>query len=219
MRAMKRILIISLFIVLTVAACGRGPDEAQEATATPAPTETPVPPTDTPTPVPPTATPVPTDTPPPESAAPPLPGGTLAEKWQPPIGVSVLLSGICNTLLGTAEKRQTEAIDDTEALNEVIAAAAILQALEERLAAWNPTPDQAALRQTFQNHIVAIQPVIGQWVEGEITAADIPAVLGPACEAANTTLRDVLVEARNDGVSDEALQAIIADIAGRLEGE
>jgi hypothetical protein len=219
MRAMKRILMISLFIVLTVAACGRGSNEAQEATATPAPTETPVPPTDTPTPVPPTATPVPTDTPPPESAAPAMPGGTLAEKWRPPIGVSVLLFGTCNTLLGTAEKRQTEAIDDTEALSEVIAAAAILQALEERLAAWNPTPDQAALKQTFQNQVAAIQPLIDQWVKGEITAAEIPDLLGPTCEATNATLRDVLTEARNDGVSDEALQAIIAEIAGRLEGE
>jgi len=201
-------------VMLLLAGCG-----APAATPVP-PTATPVPPT--PTPIPPTPTTIPTETKVPTpttvpSKPPALSQEELLQKWQPPIAASTLVFAACEGVLETAEKRQADEIDGFEAFGELLGSGIVLAAVEEGIAEWIPPYELLNFKQMLQEHIDSIQDVVGQWLDDEVTSADIPDLLSEQCEMSYATMEEILEASYSDGLTETEIDAIVTEMQASLE--
>jgi hypothetical protein len=183
--------------------------------------EAPPPPTPTFT-LEPTATattePTPTVTPTPESAVTPvLDQEALKEEWSPAITGGTVIYALCPMIVDTAVRYQSGELDESEAFGEIFAEALFLQALSEAFDVWEPDPDGEIHKSTLELHLWVLQDVMGRWMNEEITAADVPGLLEDECAAVYGTLVAIGQAASADGLSDESLNEIIAEIQQMLE--
>lgn len=219
-RLLQQVIGMALVMSLLIG-CG-----APAATPTPVPpTPTPVPPT--PTPIPPTATAapevptpttVPTEIPTIVPTKPPaLSQEELLAKWQPPIAVSTFVLAVCEGVLDTAEKRQADEIDGFEALGELLGSGMILAAVEEGIAEWSPPTELPNFKETLQEHIDSIQNAISQWIDDEVTSADIPDLLSEQCELSYATMEAILEASYSDGLTQTEIDAMVNEMQASLE--
>jgi hypothetical protein len=130
------------------------------------------------------------------------------EKWQPPIGASTLVFAVCEGVLDTAEKRQTNEIDGFEAFGELLGSGMVLGAVEEAIAEWSPPTELLNTKETLQEHIDSIQDVVGQWLDDEVTSADIHDLLDEQCEMSYTAMEEILEASYSDGLTQTEIETI-----------
>ena len=163
----------------------------------PPPTATSPPPTLAPTltPAPPTATP---STPPP----PPTDAELLA-RWGPPLTYAQALSTTCAGLISLAETTRHAAEDAPEYALAVGMALRMLTQAEGRAAldAWTPPPEMAGVKGRLLHHQAALEGIIGQWTQADLTPDEVAAMLYEACAATRITAADLLAAAEASGMT------------------
>ena len=219
------LVLAALMLTLTTLACG-GADSTPELTTMLEQADTPEPTailesTDTPEP---TSAPEPTNTSEPTNTLeptpivePPISMEDLEEKWHTPLYAAALTVGAYESLLNTAEKRQAEEIDGMTALGELIGTGVILKTVEDTLPEWEPSRDQIEHKAAIQNYIDAAQEVIGQWLDKEITSADVPGLLEDSYSASQDTLQSVLLAMEDDGLSEHDIEFMLDELSQALD--
>ena len=139
------------------------------------------------------------------------------EKWQPPIAASTLVLAVCEGVLDTAEKRQANEIDGFEAFGELLGSGMVLAAVEEGMAEWSPPTQLLSFKETLQEHIDSIQDVVSQWLDDEVTSADIPDLLGEQCAMSNTAMEEILEASYSDGLTQTDIETIVTEMQAGLE--
>jgi hypothetical protein len=208
------LLLAVAMLALAVLACGEvasptpEPPAASEEAEVPEPTTTPEA----------TGTPEPTDTPEPtEIPQPALPVADLEQKWKSLLYMASMTSGACDMLIETAGKVQAGEIDGLDAWGEVMTAGILLKAVEETLDEWEPTPDQVSYKADIQGCVSTAQEVVGQWLDDEITSADVPGLLEDTCAASRATVEDVIAAMRDDGLSEGEIAALLDELVQTFE--
>lgn len=141
----------------------------------------------------------------------------LKEKWQAPVVTSAFLVGICEGVTDTAQKVQDEEIDGFSAFGELLAAGAMIQAMDESLAEAEPAADQAEFVSQMQADIEAMKSIIGPWIDDETTSADVLAEIGPVCTSTTETFDGVVTAASDDGLTAEMMEQMLDDAAAAME--
>ena len=214
--------VIVLTLSLSACRCSTTP-EATEAPPTATPTEEPIEPTEVPTEPPtetpePTNTPEPTDTPPPtRSSAPQGSGQGPGAVWLPPIEAATLTLGAYEAILGTADELQIEGITGAEAFDEFLSEAVMLKAVGDTVAEWAPTEDQVHYKDALQGYISGAQEALGQWLDEEITPAEVRGLLESDYDALGDMTQGIVLAANQDGLELGAIEATLDELSRALE--
>lgn len=212
MKTFKGRFAITILILLSIvsAACSSGiPKETAQTIsqgdvgATPTNTAT----------MPPTPTPTPTPTIQPTSTA---SQAELDAKWRTPIGSYVLLAGICQSAQETVKKQQNGEIDNTNLTGEILGIRLIVGFANQTLEQWTPDEAVAVYKTQVNDHLMKINGLIDQWSSKSKTTDQVSTELSSTCDAINKELQDMVVEAKNQGMTQETFNAIVDDIEESL---
>ena len=142
----------------------------------------------------------------------------LQAKWRAPIGISALNVGICEGATETAQKVQSGESEGFAAFGELLAVSVMIQAVDESLAEAQPADDQTALVDQMQADVDALKEVLGPWINKETTSADVLAEIDDVCQQTNETFEEVVEQAADDGLSEEAARAIMEEMSEAMQG-
>ncbi len=138
-------------------------------------------------------------------------------KWQAPIVASAFNVAICEGATETAQKVQSGEIEGFTVLGELMGTGIMIQVVEESLAAVQPEADQVDLVSQMQSDIEALRGVLGPWLNQETTSADVLATIGDVCTDTNKTFEQVVEAASDDGMSQEAMGAMLDEVATAMD--
>jgi len=120
-------------------------------------------------------------------------------------------------LLDTADRVQAEEIDGVTAFGELLALATILRSTEESLAEWEPAPDQMEYKSAIQTHIDAAKIVMTQWVDREISSANVRGLVEDDYQASEDTLEEIARAMQDDGLSWDEVEAMMDDLVESMQ--
>lgn len=172
------------------------------ATATPGATAT-LRPTDLPSATA-TASPAPSSTP----TSTPEPTATAASVAGSPWELPVIAAAVTQMTIQEIEQVASVGGAPLEALGYGIA----LRAVDEALAEWEPGTQQAGYRERLRANIEGVVGVVGQWYDGGMGAGAVVDALRPWRAESEQVLSDLADELRRLGVSQEQIDAFMADV-------
>jgi hypothetical protein len=91
-----------------------------------------------------------------------------------------------------------------------------LKAVDDALVEWEPGPEQAGYVEPLRATIAGLAGVIGQWYDGELGAEAVGDALRPLRAESEQTLGDLAGELRRLGVSQEQIDAFMAEVMAGL---
>lgn len=141
----------------------------------------------------------------------------LDAKWRAPIVMAAFSDGVCQTTTETAQNVNSGETDGFTALGELLGASIMIQVIDEGLVEAEPSPDQEAFLNQMSENQEALRAVIGPWIDSEISSTEVLAQIGDVCQATTTTFEEVAEAASKDGMTDEAIVAILEEAAESME--
>lgn len=141
----------------------------------------------------------------------------LQAKWRAPIGISALNVGICEGAKETAQKVQSGEAEGFAAFGELLAVSVMIQVVDESLAEAQPVDDQTDLVDQMRADVDALKGVLGPWINKETTSADVLAEIDDVCQQTNETFEQVVEQAADDGLSEEAARAIMEEMSEAMQ--
>ena len=141
----------------------------------------------------------------------------LEAKWRAPIGISALNVGICEGAMETARKVAAGESEGFAAFGEVLGVGVMIQAVDEALAEAQPVADQSDLVTQMRDDVEALKGVLGPWINGDSTAADVLDEIDGVCQGVNDSFELVVERAADDGLSEEAARAVLEEMSEAME--
>lgn len=141
----------------------------------------------------------------------------LREEWGVPLYAASVVAGSCESLLETANSLRAEEIDGMTALGELIGTGVLIAAIDEALVEWEPGEDQREYKAAIQGYVDTAKGVIGQWMDDEITLADVPGLVEDDCQAALDTLEDVMLAMQESGLSENDVSGMLEELSAALD--
>jgi hypothetical protein len=219
MSTLKKLFIFSMIAMLFLSACaggapqGNAPEPAEagsqsttgsgSAQAEEKPSPTPIEiPTSTPTLEP--------------TAAPSASQDELIEKWRSSIGIFALISGICESTLETVNKAEEGQISSSELSGELFGTGILIMVIDEAVSDWEPSEELQEYKQPARDHVDAINNLMDQWSNDQLTAAEVADRLTEECKSIEETAKEIVSTASEEGLSQVSLEAIVQEIEESL---